>query len=160
MFVREPSWLVLIGRTFASEPIFGAQKASLNMGTFTLFDEHCLWLAESRALLWMRKKKKKKRRKKMDDGVARFFTRGFGGIFKKLLTCGRCSLVSGTQNEIAVSWITLWGMIKVYWLDFSLYFRSCCLLRVCCKFGPKLASHYKLGSWVRFVELSEPCSSN
>ena len=33
--------------------------------------------------------------------------------------------------------------MKVYWLDFSLNFRSCCLLRVCRKFGPKLASHYK-----------------
>ena len=39
---------------------------------------------------------------KMDDGVARFFT-GFGGIFYYLLTCGMRSLVSGTQNEIAVS---------------------------------------------------------
>ena len=39
---------------------------------------------------------------KMDDGVARFFTR-FGGIFIYLLTCGRRSLVSGTQNEIVVS---------------------------------------------------------
>ena len=41
---------------------------------------------------------------KMDDGVARFFTR-FGGIFLffYLLTCGRRSLVSGTQNEIVVS---------------------------------------------------------
>ena len=36
---------------------------------------------------------------KMDDGIARFFTR-FGG---NLLICGRRSLVSGTQNEIAVS---------------------------------------------------------
>ena len=36
---------------------------------------------------------------KMDDGVTRFFTR-FGG---NLLTCGRRSLVSETQNEIAVS---------------------------------------------------------
>ena len=35
----------------------------------------------------------------MDDGVARFFIR-FGG---NLLTCGRCSLVLGTQNEIVVS---------------------------------------------------------
>ena len=52
----------------------------------------------------------------MDDGVARFFT-CFGG---NLLTCGRHSLVSGTQNEIVVSWITLWGMIKVYWLVLSL----------------------------------------
>ena len=40
---------------------------------------------------------------KMDDGVARFFTR-FGRIFTiYLLTCGRHSLVSGTQNEIVVS---------------------------------------------------------
>ena len=37
-----------------------------------------------------------------------------------LPTCGRRSLVSGTQNEIVVSWFTLWGMIKVYWLDLSL----------------------------------------
>ena len=36
---------------------------------------------------------------KMDDGVAWFFTR-FGG---NLLTCGRRSLVSETQNEIVVS---------------------------------------------------------
>ena len=39
---------------------------------------------------------------KTDEGVARFFTR-FGGIFFNLLTCGRHSLVSGTQNEIVVS---------------------------------------------------------
>ena len=39
---------------------------------------------------------------KMDDGVARFFTR-FGGISFYLLTCGRRSLVSETQNEIVVS---------------------------------------------------------
>ena len=36
---------------------------------------------------------------KMDDGVTRFFT-FFGG---NLLTCGRCSLVLETQNEIVVS---------------------------------------------------------
>ena len=36
---------------------------------------------------------------KMDDGVARFFTREF--VY--LLTCGRRSLVSETQNEIVVS---------------------------------------------------------
>ena len=36
---------------------------------------------------------------KMDDVVTRFFTR-FGG---NLLTCGRCSLVSETQNEVVVS---------------------------------------------------------
>ena len=34
-----------------------------------------------------------------------------------LLTCGRRSLVSGTQNDIVVSWKTLWWMIKVYWLE-------------------------------------------
>ena len=39
---------------------------------------------------------------KMDDGVARFFAR-FGGFFFYLLTCGRRSLVLGTQNEIVVS---------------------------------------------------------
>ena len=54
----------------------------------------------------------------MDDGVARFSTR-FGG---NLLTCGRRSLVSETQNEIVVSWITLWGMMKVYWLDLTLVY--------------------------------------
>ena len=37
--------------------------------------------------------------------------------FVYLLTCGRRNLVSGTQNDIVVRWITLWGMIKVYWLD-------------------------------------------
>ena len=36
-------------------------------------------------------------------------------------------------------------MIKVYWywLDFSIHFGSCCLLRFCPKFGLKHASHYK-----------------
>ena len=37
--------------------------------------------------------------------------------FVNFFTYGRRSLVSGTQNDIVVSWITLWGMIKVYWLD-------------------------------------------
>ena len=39
---------------------------------------------------------------KMDDSVARFFTH-FRGNFFHLLTYGRRSLVSGTQDEIAVS---------------------------------------------------------
>ena len=39
---------------------------------------------------------------KMNDGVARYFTR-FGGIVLYLLTCGRRSRVSGTQNDIVVS---------------------------------------------------------
>ena len=58
-----------------------------------------------------------------------------------LLTCGRCSLVSGTQSDTVFSWITLWGMIILSnWL--SLHFGSCCLQHFCCKFRPKLASHY------------------
>ena len=52
---------------------------------------------------------------KMDNGVAGFLI-CFRGNF---LTCGRHSLVSRTQNEIVVSWITLWGMIKVYPLDLT-----------------------------------------
>ena len=96
---------------------------------------------------------------KMDDSVARFFTRFRGNLFICWLVEG-AALSRRTQNEIVVSWITLWGMIKVYWLDFSLHFRSCCLLRVCRKFGPKLASHYKpVENEVKFVELPEPCSA-
>ena len=50
----------------------------------------------------------------------------------------------GRSLRCVVEWsITLWGVMKVYWFDFSLHFRSCCLLHVCRKFGPKLASHYK-----------------
>ena len=79
--------------------------------------------------------------------------------FVYLLTCGRRNLVSGTQNEIIVELPGLWGMIKVYWLDFSLHFRSCCLLRVCRKFGPKFASHYKpVENEVKFG-LSKPYSA-
>ena len=44
----------------------------------------------------------------MDDSVARIFTvNSLRREFVYLLTCGRRSLVSGTQNEIVVSWITL-----------------------------------------------------
>ena len=62
-----------------------------------------------------------------------------------LLTCGKCSLSFENQNDTAVSWITLWRMIKVYWLDLTLAYilESCCLLHFCCKFGLKLASHYQ-----------------
>ena len=41
-------------------------------------------------------------KQKLDDDVARYFTR-FRREFFYLLTCGRCSLVSGTQNYIVVS---------------------------------------------------------
>ena len=40
---------------------------------------------------------------KMDDGVAMFFPYVLRREYFYLLTCGRCSLVSGTQNEIVVS---------------------------------------------------------
>ena len=59
-----------------------------------------------------------------------------------LLTRGMRSVVSGTQTDLIVSWIVLWGMIKVCWRDFSLHFGTCCLLCVCRKFGQRLASHY------------------
>ena len=126
------------------------------LGTFTLFDDHCLWLAESRALQWMKEKKKKEKNR----WRCRSVLHSLRMEYVYLLTCGRRSLVSETQNEIVVSWITLWGMIKVYWLDFSLHFRSCCLLRVSLKFGPKLASHYKpVENEVKFG-LSKPYSEN
>ena len=40
---------------------------------------------------------------KMDDGVARYFTRFSRDFLFYLLSCGRRSLVSGTQNDIVVS---------------------------------------------------------
>ena len=154
MFVREPSWEY---SSNCDEAIFGVQKVSLNM-----FWEHSPystniasdWLRAELSCGWGRNKNK--------NGwpcrsVLHSLRRAF--LFY-LLTCGRRSLVSETQNEIVVSWITLWGMIKVYWLDFSLHFLSCCLLRVCRKFGPKLASHYKpVENEVKFG-LSEPYSAN
>ena len=59
--------------------------------------------------------------------------------------CRRRSLISGTQKDnIVVSWINPWGMVKVYLLDFTLAY----ILdhAVCCaspaSLGPKLAFHY------------------
>ena len=52
MFVREPGWKYL-RRSYIRGPKSFAQHV---LGTFSLFDEHCLWLAKIRALLWMRKK--------------------------------------------------------------------------------------------------------
>ena len=127
------------------------------LGTFALFDDHCLWLAESRALLWMKKKIKIK----MNDGVARFFTRFGGNLFI-------CWLVGGAALSrrrrlfllVEVPCEGWWKYIDLTWLDFSLHFRSCCPLRVCCKFGPKLASHYKPFENEVKSGLSEPCSAN
>ena len=94
MFLREPSWKYsaklfwfLIGPTFLREPswkysskLYSGPKSFAQhvLGTLALLDDHCLWLAESRALLWMKKKKTKI---KMDDRVARFFTRFVGNLF-------------------------------------------------------------------------------
>ena len=122
-----------------NEAMFGIQKAS-----FKLFREYSPssantasdWLRAKRALLWMRKKEKYK-----------WMTLSIRHSLRRELTClspcERRSLVSGTQNDIVGSWITMWVMIKVYCLAFSLHFGSCCLLHFCRKFGPKLASHYK-----------------
>ena len=81
----EPSWF-LIGRTFLCKPSWKYSSklysgtltcfAQHVLRTFALFDDHCLWLAESRALLWMKKWKIK-----MDDRVARFFTHYGGNLF-------------------------------------------------------------------------------
>ena len=49
-----------------------------------------------------KKKKKGKKRRRKDDGVTRFL-HSLRREFVYLLTCGRRSLVSGTQNEIVVS---------------------------------------------------------
>ena len=48
------------------------------------------------------RKKEKKKKKTMDDGIARYFIRLGENLFN-LLTCGKRSLVSGTQNDTAVS---------------------------------------------------------
>ena len=55
------------------------------------------WLRAELSCGSVKKKNEKKTTKK--NGVARLFTR-FGG---NLLTCGRRSLVSETQNDIVVS---------------------------------------------------------
>ena len=48
------------------------------------------------------------------------------GIY--LLTCGRCSLASETQNETVVGWIALWGMIKsILTLAYIFDHAACCV---------------------------------
>ena len=105
------------------------------LGIFALFNKPCLWLAESGELScgWGRRKNGWRYRE-----VFHVLWREF--VY--LLTCGKCRRVSGTQNDIVVSWITLCGMIKVYWLD-DLTLAYILDHAVCCKFRPKLASHYK-----------------
>ena len=82
----------------------------------------------------------------MDDSVALF------------VDLWEASLVSETQNEIVVSWITQWGIMKIYWLDLTLAYIFD--HAVCRKFRPKLASHYKpVENEVKFG-LSEPYLAN
>ena len=125
----EPSWflLILIGWTSLCEPCW---EYSSNCDE-AIFGSTCSGnihpIRRTLPLIgWEQSSPVDEEEIKMDDSVARFFTHFRGNLF----ICDLCSLVSGTQNEIVVSWITLWGMIKVYWLDFSLHFRSCCLPQV------------------------------
>ena len=70
-FLHEPSW------KYSSKLYSGPKSFAQHvLGTFALLADHCLWLAESRALLWMKKKQIK-----MDDRVARFYTRFGGNLF-------------------------------------------------------------------------------
>ena len=118
----EPSWF-LIGRTFLHEPsweyssncdeaIFGFQKASLN-----IFWEYSTNIASD----WLRAELYcgQRRNTNTNGWRCRYLLHSLRGEFVYLLTCGRHSLVSETQNEIVVSWITLWGVMKVYWLDLT-----------------------------------------
>ena len=93
------------------EDIFGVQKPSLDqhvLGIFALFDEPCLWLAESGELSCGRGRKK-------------WMTVSLG---TSLASEGICLFVDLWEAQPCdwdpdwyYSWITLWEMIKVYWLD-------------------------------------------
>ena len=79
--------------------MFGVQKSSLNMFWETLPSLLTLvsdWLRAKSALLWMKKKEKEKW---MMASILHLLWRKI----TYMLTCGRHSLVSGTQNDIAVS---------------------------------------------------------
>ena len=74
MFLREPSWKYSaklvgswLGQLFIVNLVGSIRRRYLRgpksfaqhvLGTFALLDDHCLWMAESRALLWMKKKQK------------------------------------------------------------------------------------------------------
>ena len=76
MFLRKPSWKYSaklvgsqLGQLFFANIVGGIRRSYIRgpksfaqhvLGTFALLDDHCLWLAESRALLWMKKKSKSK----------------------------------------------------------------------------------------------------
>ena len=113
----------LIGRTFTSRTFFGQfderrwsyarVPKRFALGIFTQFGEPCLWLAESKESSPVGEEEIKI---KMDEGVDTSLTSEGTDL---VLICGRRSLVSGTQNGVVVSWITLWWMVKVYWLEMT-----------------------------------------
>ena len=174
MFLREPSWKYSaklvgsqLGQLFFANLVgsirrsyIRVQKASLNM----------FWEHSSSSMIiasdWLRAELSCGRRKikiKMDDGVARFFTRFGGNFFICWLVGGAALSVSGTQNEIVVSWSTLWGMMKLYWLDLTLAYIFD--YAVCCASAASSGRSLNLitkpvENEVKFVELSEPCSAN
>ena len=85
------------------------------------------WLRAKKALLWMRKKGLEIKIT-MDDGVDILLASEGIDLLVDLWEAQACFW----DPDIVVSWITLWGMIKVYsWLDFSLHFGSSCLLSFC-----------------------------
>ena len=88
---------------------------------------------------WGRKKKKKWMTVSIFHSLRRELT--------CLLTCGRRSPVSGTQNDIVVSWIILRGMIKVYWLDLILAYildhAVCCASAASSGRSSRLISHLR-----------------
>ena len=85
----------------SDEAIFGVEKASVSM-----FWEHS---PSSTKLVsdWLRAESspvdEEEIKIKMDDGVSRYVLHSLRREFVYLLTCRKCSLVSGTQNEIVVS---------------------------------------------------------
>ena len=101
-------WLVLNWANFCfanivwsiCRTVFGVQKASVNM--FWEYSPCSMNLVSD----WLRAESspvdKEEIKIKMDDGVGRYFTRFGGNYLFYLLTCGKCSLVSGTQNDIVV----------------------------------------------------------
>ena len=120
------------------------------------------WLRAQRAFLRLRKTGLERR---MHDGVE--IADSLRRELTYLLTCGRHSLISGTQNDIVVSWIALWGMIKVYWLDFSLHLGSGCLFAPLPQVQPRAGISQPVRKWSIVCQtvstmFSEPkvCSSS
>ena len=148
----------------------GVQKASLNMFwdySPSSANPASVWL-RAKSLLWMRKKGK---------WVTMSILHSLRGELTCLLTCGRRSLVSGTQNDTVVSSNTQWGWLKytdltlAYILDHAICCASVASLglhliksQLRTKYSslncPNCLNHAQLGNALQFVELSEVCSAN